>query len=91
MARRVLPSHRDANHWAGGSHIVGVEGHGLAGDEADGEKTDVFASALILLAIYANDNFSNRGDYENTYSPYEYFVEKRNLRRYWKELGLSPT
>jgi serine/threonine protein kinase len=37
----------------------------LRGDDYypyDGEKADVFASAFILLAIYAYDNFKTRGD-----------------------------
>ena len=57
----------------------------------DGEKADVFASAFILLAIYAFDNFKTRGRDENRYSPYQYFIDNGNLSRYWQDLGLSPT
>ena len=66
----------------------------LKGDDQcpyDGEKADVFASALILLAIYAFDNFKTRGGYEDRYNPYQYFLENGNLSRYWEDLGLSPT
>lgn len=66
----------------------------LRGDDYcpyDGEKADVFASALILLAIYANDNFKTRGIRRERYSPYQYFVENGDLSRYWEDLSLSPT
>jgi hypothetical protein len=57
----------------------------------DGEKADVFASAFILLAIYALDNFKIRKNSQDNYSPYQYFVENGHLNQYWKDLGLSPT
>ena len=66
----------------------------LKGDDYcpyDGEKADVYASAFILLAIYAYDGFKTRGNYDEKYNPYQYFVENGDLRRYWKDLRLSPS
>jgi serine/threonine protein kinase len=66
----------------------------LRGDDYcpyDGEKADVFASALILLAIYASDNFKTRGLNDKRFIPYDYFIKNRHLDDYWETLGLRPT
>ena len=39
----------------------------------DGEKADVFASAFILLAIFAIDNFSSNGREQVRSDAYDYF------------------
>jgi hypothetical protein len=39
----------------------------------DGEKADVFASAFILLAIFAIDSFSSNGGEQARSDAYEYF------------------
>jgi len=57
----------------------------------DGEKADVFASAFILLAIFAIDNFSSNGREQVRSDAYEYFLENGHLRAYWKAKRLSPS
>jgi serine/threonine protein kinase len=57
----------------------------------DGEKADVFASAFILLAIFAVDNFSSNGREQVRSDAYEYFKENGHLRDYWRSKRLTPS
>ena len=57
----------------------------------DGEKADVFASAFILLAIFAIDNFSSNGREQVRSDAYQYFLENGHLRAYWKAKRLTPS
>ena len=57
----------------------------------DGEKADVFASAFILLAIFAIDNFSSNGREQVRSEAYEYFKETGHLRDYWRSKRLTPS
>jgi serine/threonine protein kinase len=57
----------------------------------DGEKADVFASAFILLAIFALDNFSSNGREQVRSEAYEYFKQTGHLRDYWRSKRLTPS
>ena len=57
----------------------------------NGEKADVFASAFILLAIFAIDNFSSNGREQVKSDAYEYFKENGHLKAYWKAKRLTPS
>jgi len=57
----------------------------------DGEKADVFASAFILLAIFALDNFSSNGKEQVRSEAYEYFKQTGHLRDYWRSKRLTPS
>ena len=57
----------------------------------DGEKADVFASAFILLAIFALDNFSSNGREKVRSEAYEYFKQTGHLRDYWRSKRLTPS
>jgi serine/threonine protein kinase len=57
----------------------------------DGEKADVFASAFILLAIFAIDNFSSNGREQVRSEAYEYFKQTGHLRDYWRSKRLTPS
>ena len=57
----------------------------------DGEKADVFASAFILLAIFAIDNFSSNGREQVRSEAYEYFKQTGHLRDYWRSKKLTPS
>jgi len=57
----------------------------------NGERADVFASAFILLAIFAIDNFSSNGREQVRSDAYEYFKAKGHLIDYWKAKRLSPS
>ena len=57
----------------------------------DGEKADVFASAFILLAIFAVDNFSSNGREQVRSEAYEYYKENGHLRDYWRLKKLTPS
>ncbi len=57
----------------------------------DGEKADVFASAFILLAIFAIDNFSTNGIEQVKSKAYEYFKKNGHLNAYWESKRLTPS
>jgi serine/threonine protein kinase len=58
----------------------------------DGEKADVFASAHILLAIFALDSFSTHIREEKVRSDaYKYFKENGHLEDYWRAKKLTPS
>jgi serine/threonine protein kinase len=57
----------------------------------DGEKADVFASAFILLAIFAIDNFSSNGREQVRSEAYEYFKQTGHLIDYWRSKKLTPS
>jgi len=59
----------------------------------DGEKADVFASAFILLAIFAVKRFSSSyGFHDQARSDeYEYFLANRHFEEFWESHKLTPS
>jgi serine/threonine protein kinase len=59
----------------------------------DGEKADVFASAFILLAIFAISSFQLHKDCEDLAMSKDYmkFKTNGNLKAYWESNKLKPT
>jgi len=57
----------------------------------DGEKADVFASAFILLAIFAVQNFSKNGIEQARSEVYKNFLEDGHLKDFWRSRRLTPS